>query len=997
MSHQAFTRWFPRIAGLAGCLACCAALAWSTTAWGQLPATRLSSIFPPGGSQGAEVELTLAGTDLDAADRLHFSHPGLTAKQKTRDPKEFETGPQPVPNVFIVSVSSGVPSGVYDVRAVGKFGISNPRSFAVSSLPEIAETEPNNSPETATEVPLGVVNGRCGAAADVDWFKFTAKAGQRLIIDCRAQRIDSPLDATLILYDAQGNQIDSDRDTNGRDPLIDFTAPSDGEYLLKLYDFVYAGGADYVYRLQISPQPYIDFVMPNAAAPGAKATFEVYGRNLPGGKPTDESVDGKVLEKVTVTIDVPSGDAVSQVDASGYVTSTGSWIDGFHYQIKGPAGESNPVLIGYAAAPIVLETEPNQPAAKAQQITLPCELVGRFQRPRDVDYIRFEAKQGENYWIEAFSQRYGNPTDPYLLLQRVTKNAEGVEQIADIREIDDNAVNVGGLAFNTAADDPSFAFTAPADGTYQLLIRDLYYNGDPRYVYRVAIRPAQPDFRLVALSPLPAANANTINVWTPLLRRGGNELIHVMPLRREGFNQPIEVSVEGLPPGVTCPPVTIGPSQNFAPLVLTAAENAKPWVGALRIVGKAKVDGKELARKARGGAVVRPGAQNTPAESRLTQEFTLAVSELELAPFTVQIGDGKPLEMSKAGTLDVPVKVTRRENFKGNVALVANAMTGMPNTIRVANLTLNANQSEGTIKVEVLNNALPEPLSFYMLATTQVDYQRNLEMVAKAEEYQKKIDGLTADADKAAKTAADEAKKATDAKAAADKAAADAAAQLKAAEDKAKAAADAAAKDPEKAELKAASEAAAKEVAAAQEKATAAKTAAEAAATAATAAEKVKTETDARLKMLQTEKAAAAKSVTDLKAVAAVKKINVFEPSSAIVLNVAPAPIKVESLSAAKAKQGDKTEVTVKIQRLFKYEDPVTLAVTIPGSLKGVKVANVTIEKGKNEAKLTVEADATATPGSHQLPVKATARFNNQNLDVTENLPLTIEAVEAAK
>jgi Bacterial pre-peptidase C-terminal domain. len=211
MSYQAFAVWLSRVAGVVACLACSAA-------WAQLPASRLNSVFPPGGARGSSVEVTLSGTDLDLVEKLHFSHPGLSAAPKTRDPKPFEEGPQPVPNVFVVTIASDVPPGTYDVRAVGKFGISNARTFAVSDLTETLETEPNDTAETAQEVPLGVVNARSNRAADVDWFKFNAKAGQRLIIQVLGQQIDSPIDATITLYDAQGQQIDADRDTNGKRP-----------------------------------------------------------------------------------------------------------------------------------------------------------------------------------------------------------------------------------------------------------------------------------------------------------------------------------------------------------------------------------------------------------------------------------------------------------------------------------------------------------------------------------------------------------------------------------------------------------------------------------------------------------------------------------------------------------------------------------------------------------------------------------------------------------
>ncbi len=49
-----------------------------------------------------------------------------------------------------------------------------------------------------------VVNGQSNGGSDQDYYKFTAKAGQRVIIDCWAYRIDSRMDPSLVLYDASG-------------------------------------------------------------------------------------------------------------------------------------------------------------------------------------------------------------------------------------------------------------------------------------------------------------------------------------------------------------------------------------------------------------------------------------------------------------------------------------------------------------------------------------------------------------------------------------------------------------------------------------------------------------------------------------------------------------------------------------------------------------------------------------------------------------------------
>ena len=85
-------------------------------------------------------------------------------------------------------------------------------------------------------------------------------------------------------------------------------------------------------------------------------------------------------------------------------------------------------------------------------------------------------------------------------MQQVTKNEKGEEQVKDIQGVDDYLENAPGMAYDVKTDDPAFRFVAPADGTYRIAIRNLsnYSQPDPRFVYRLAIHAAKPDFRLVA-------------------------------------------------------------------------------------------------------------------------------------------------------------------------------------------------------------------------------------------------------------------------------------------------------------------------------------------------------------------------------------------------------------------------------------------------------------------------------------------------------------------
>ena len=50
---------------------------------------------------------------------------------------------------------------------------------------------------------------------------------------------------TLVLYDASGKELQINRDTNRRDPLLDFTVPADGVYYVEIHDFLYAGSNEF--------------------------------------------------------------------------------------------------------------------------------------------------------------------------------------------------------------------------------------------------------------------------------------------------------------------------------------------------------------------------------------------------------------------------------------------------------------------------------------------------------------------------------------------------------------------------------------------------------------------------------------------------------------------------------------------------------------------------------------------------------------------------------
>jgi hypothetical protein len=112
------------------------------------------------------------------------------------------------------------------VRAVRTFGVSNPRTFVVGDRPEVAEVEPNNSPDKATPMVVNsVIDGEISSPTEIDCFTFEGKKGQRIFLDLQAERIDSRLDATLRLLDHTNKEIAGSRDVFGKGEKIEVDEP----------------------------------------------------------------------------------------------------------------------------------------------------------------------------------------------------------------------------------------------------------------------------------------------------------------------------------------------------------------------------------------------------------------------------------------------------------------------------------------------------------------------------------------------------------------------------------------------------------------------------------------------------------------------------------------------------------------------------------------------------------------------------------------------------
>lgn len=179
--------------------------------------------------------------------------------------------------------------------------------FRLTDLANVIEAEPNETHDNATRftAPMAL-NGIIGAPGDNDNFRFTAKKGEAYDIRVHARSIRSPLDPVMTISAAGGGALVANDDSGGPDSYIRFGIPNDGDYVINVRDHLNQGGAQYVYRVELTPikpaltlsvNEFVQYVQPTVSVPkgnrfavvlsAARYDFggplAIRGENLPPG------------------------------------------------------------------------------------------------------------------------------------------------------------------------------------------------------------------------------------------------------------------------------------------------------------------------------------------------------------------------------------------------------------------------------------------------------------------------------------------------------------------------------------------------------------------------------------------------------------------------------------------------------------------------------------------------------------------------------------------
>jgi hypothetical protein len=497
---------------------------------------KVTSLYPAGGQLGQTVTVTATGDFSTWPVQVWADRPGLTATaEKDKGKLQFAIASEAIP-------------GTYWLRLTNADGASVLRPFIVGTLAEVAESETNDLPEKPQLVePRVVVNGKLAKSGDVDGYRVELKQGQTLVASLQGNSIlGAPMDAAMQVCEilqrgkTEAFVVAQNHDAVGLDPLIAFTAPHDGAYLVRLFALPanpdsgvkFSGGEDYLYRLTLTTGPFIDHALPLAAG-NAETPVQFGGWNL--GNLT------AILPPLTA-------------DANPLTPPDGSLVWAWQRD---------------AAGAFPLPRMANS-------------LGGCLESPGAVHTHPFPASKGQKVRIRVAAKALGFFTDPVIAILDASGKV--------LAEADD-----------TGRDDrdPSLDFTPTEDGQYAVRIRDLSRRGGVRLCYRLTIEPVQPDFSLSL-----AADSFVLEKGKPLEISVGVAARDDFkgPIEITAVGLPPGVTAEPLkfePSGNAPPPSSSGgrrgkgkggnPSSGgpTAKLILKADADAKAGGTAIRIEGRA--------------------------------------------------------------------------------------------------------------------------------------------------------------------------------------------------------------------------------------------------------------------------------------------------------------------------------------------------------------------------------------------------------------------------
>lgn len=511
----------------------------------------LNHLFPSGGQRGSKVIVTCSGTFTWPTK---IWSPGVEAVPKT------ESGQ------LEVSIPADLPTDRIWIRLYNDEGASTLQPFLIGSLNEIGEVEPNDRPGTPQVVAdtSVTINGLL-KERDVDCFAVRLEAGQTLVSAVDANtRIGSPMDAILQVVSPVGIVLAENHDDLKLDPRLPFTATQAGTYVVRLFafpaapgaDIRFSGGASFIYRLTLTTGPYVTHPIPLSVPLDNPGSVGVAGWNIPdetrlnvvpfGGGKLAELGEFEILDEMRRSPDARIGFAFSP----NFPCTT---------RVR---------MTPYAVESAFSHLEANGP----KTIQVSSSVTGCLRLRRQTDAYRIPLSKGQQVVISVEARGLDLPLDPVMKLSDPAGSA--------IADVDDTG----------STRDALIAYTAATDGEYRLTIRDRFGQESDRNWYLLTVRNDEPDFDMAVATDAIVISPDKPTEIAVKVKRSGPKVESLGP---------ITIEAVGLPANVTSTPViseVTGATASEVKLILTS--DGSQFSGPIRIIGKANQT-KVIERSAR--------------------------------------------------------------------------------------------------------------------------------------------------------------------------------------------------------------------------------------------------------------------------------------------------------------------------------------------------------------------------------------------------------------
>ncbi len=528
----------------------------------------LISVFPPGGQQGAGVELEIRGEALDGAYSIVFGSSGLEARVGEVEMIEGPEPARPSPKkeksspLFRVTahltVGSSVPAGTHSFRLVSHRGVSNALHFRVDEGGVISEIDtPHPSARQAQEIGVPViVNGRIGEHGELDAYGFDAVAGQELTFEITQAVHFEP---RLALYRPTGSWLDPDRPTRllfqeqENSDLIPvrnrytYRVEESGRYLVEVESLFGKGGPDCGYQLRVL-----------TAVPAAQAASEATWTERHFTRKIDGEWTARLRSR-TVRQANPSSQPPETASAAGSLSAS-------------------PDSPGSAVAPVpgnlsrLQEQEPNGVRGQALPLAVGDIVEGSIGAPGDRDTYAFEGEAGAELVFEIETSGVEPPHfNPRLELF----GDQGESLLANVHK-HETVYSGGGIPSSFLKTvEPKMAYTLERSGRYFVEVSDVTSRyGGQDYGYRLLVRAPIPHVGAIEVDP-----SDRINLVPGRARK-----LSIVTHQEEGFAGEVLFDYSKLPPGVRVFPGADAEKKKSSAPVSQQKENFLPAVQTTTLV-----------------------------------------------------------------------------------------------------------------------------------------------------------------------------------------------------------------------------------------------------------------------------------------------------------------------------------------------------------------------------------------------------------------------------